>query len=290
MDLDLRDLAVFLAVDSRGSFGRAATELMISQPAVSERIRHLERATGRQLFDRTPRGAVLTSAGLALLPYAHRCVSLGDEAVEAVRRAEASAALVLAVHSTFAPRTVPLVLGALGDEQRRVSIRDVHSEHVAGLVLDGVADLGFALSSTAPRGLIRVPLPADEIVCVVGRGHPLLRLTRAGNADLAQSMLAVNAWGEGSAEFMAKLQRGGVDEWRIRYCADSSTALRLAKEHGHVAFVTRSAVELVEGIEVVPMSAVKGWTVRLDLLHRRVDRSDSVVIAVTSAIERFKAR
>jgi DNA-binding transcriptional LysR family regulator len=290
MDVDLRDLAVFLAVERQGSFGRAATELMISQPAVSERVRHLERAMGRELFDRTPRGTVLTSAGRALLPYAHRCISLGDEAVEAVRRAEASAALVVAVHSTFASRTVPLVLGALGDLQRRVSIRDVHSEQVAALVLDGVADLGFALSGTAPRGLIRVPLPADQVVCIVGQGHPLLQVSRVSIGDLAESMLAVNAWGEGSAEFMAKLQRGGVADWRIRYCADSSTALRLAKEHHHVAFVTRSAVELVEGIEVVPLPAAKGWAVRLDLLHRRVERADGVVSAVTTAIEKLKAR
>lgn len=290
MGIDLRDLAVFLAVDRQGSFGRAATELMVSQPAISERIRHLERAVGRRLFDRTARGAVLTAAGTALLPYAQRCVGLGDEALEAARRAEASPPLVLAVHSTFALRTVPLVLDGLGDLERRVSIRDVHSEHVASLVLDGVADLGFAISATVPRGLTVVRLAADNIVCAVGRDHPLLQASRASIADLGQSVLAVNAWGDGSTDFLTKLRSGGVADWRIRYCADASTALALAKDHGHVAFVTRSAVELVEGVEIVRMSALRGWSVRLELLHRRSDQSDPVVKAVSAAVRQSSTR
>jgi DNA-binding transcriptional LysR family regulator len=290
MGLDLRDLAVFLAVERQGSFGRAATELMVSQPAVSERIRHLERVVGRSLFERSPRGAALTPAGAALLPYARRCASLGEEALDAARAAEASSALVLAVHSTFASRTVPIVLGALGEVERRVSIRDVHSEQVAALVLDGVADLGFALSASVPRGVIRAPLAADDVVCAVGRNHPLRRASRASVRDLAESLIALNAWGRGSAEFVARLQGAGVDDWRIRFCADASTALGLAKDHGHVAFATRSAADLVEGITVVPLAGLRGWTVQLDLLYRRADRADPVVKAVVAAVQRATVR
>jgi DNA-binding transcriptional LysR family regulator len=285
MDLDLRDLTVFLAVERQGSFGRAATELMVSQPAVSERIRHLERVVGKSLFERGPRGAALTPAGAALLPYARRCASLGQEALSAARSAEASSALVLAVHSTFGLRTVPLVLRALGGLERRVSIRDVHSEQVAALVLDGVADLGFALSASVPRGVVRVPLAADDVVCAVGTDHPLRRASRASVGDLAESLIALNAWGRGSAEFVARLQSAGIDDWRIRFCADASTALGLARDHGHVAFVTRSAADLVEGVTVVRLSGLRGWAVQLDFLHRRSDRTDPVVKAVVAAIE-----
>src|SRR5215475_13428104 len=108
MSLDLRDLEVFLAVEREGSFGRAATALMITQPAVSERIRHLERDVGRRLVDRTARGATLTVAGAALAPYARRCRALADESIEAARGADGSRSLVVAVHSTFAQRVVPL--------------------------------------------------------------------------------------------------------------------------------------------------------------------------------------
>ena len=284
MALELRDLAVFLAVERHGSFGRAAGELMVSQPAVSERIRHLERVVGRPLFVRSARGVVATPAGAALLPYAERFASLGEEALEAAGRAEASPPLVLAVHSTFALRIVPLVLGALGATPRRVSIRDVHSDQVAALVLDGVADLGIALSGGTLKGLVRAPLPSDDVICVTGPNHRIVRLKRAKIADLRDCLIALNAWGDGASAFMSKLQSTGIDDWRIRLCADAGTALALARNHDHAALVTGSVVEPSEGIQIVPLAGLGGWTVRLDLLYRGADRNKPVITAVRDAL------
>src|SRR6266566_1252295 len=159
MELDLQDLAVFLAVHRQGSFGRAATELLVTQPAVSERIRHLERVLTRSVFERTARGALLTPTGEVLVPYARRCLALAEETVEAARQAEGNPRFVIAVHSTFAQRLVPFVLGTLSAHSRRVAVRDAHSEVVPALVLDGVAHVGFALSGSARRGLSRISLP-----------------------------------------------------------------------------------------------------------------------------------
>jgi DNA-binding transcriptional LysR family regulator len=64
--LRLRDLHVFSTVVRLGSMGKAALELGISQPAVSEVIADLEHAVGARLFDRTPRGVVTTAGGATL--------------------------------------------------------------------------------------------------------------------------------------------------------------------------------------------------------------------------------
>ena len=287
MDLDLRDLAFFLAVERQGSFGRAARELMVTQPAVSERVRHLERVVGRAVFERTSRGAVPTPAGSALLPYARRCVALADETLEAARRAEGVPALVIAVHSTFAQRIVPFVLGTLATVPRRVAVRDVHSEDVHGLVLDGAADIGFALTASVPRGLQHVALPLDAVVCVAAASHPIAKARRPALTLLKDSLIAVNAWGDGAEAFLARLHSVGVEDWRVRYCADAATAVTLARDHAHIAFVTRSAVAAqlaTRTLRTIPITGMSGWTVRLDLLHRRNDRNDIVVQALTDAI------
>jgi DNA-binding transcriptional LysR family regulator len=64
--LRLRDLHVFSTVVRLGSMGKAALELGVSQPAVSEVIADLEYAIGARLFDRTPRGILVTAEGAAL--------------------------------------------------------------------------------------------------------------------------------------------------------------------------------------------------------------------------------
>ncbi len=65
--LRLRDLHVFFTVAQRGSMAKAATQLGVSQPAVSEVIAGLEHAIGVRLFDRGPDGVVPTMYGRALL-------------------------------------------------------------------------------------------------------------------------------------------------------------------------------------------------------------------------------
>ncbi len=63
-------LKVFLAVVQHGSFNKAAKALLMTQPAVSQRIRHLEQLLGVRLFERTLQGARLTPEGERLFRYA----------------------------------------------------------------------------------------------------------------------------------------------------------------------------------------------------------------------------
>jgi molybdenum-dependent DNA-binding transcriptional regulator ModE len=65
--LRFRDLQVFFAVVQCGSMAKAASELGVTQPAVSEVVAGLEQAFGVRLFDRSPRGVEPTIYGRALL-------------------------------------------------------------------------------------------------------------------------------------------------------------------------------------------------------------------------------
>jgi DNA-binding transcriptional LysR family regulator len=64
--LRFRDLEVFFAVVQRGSMAKAAAELGVTQPAVSEVIAELEHTFGVRLFDRNPQGVVPTIYARAL--------------------------------------------------------------------------------------------------------------------------------------------------------------------------------------------------------------------------------
>src|SRR5262245_44489035 len=65
--LKLRDLHVFSTVVQRGSMAKAARQLGVSHPAVSEVIADLESALGVKLFDRSAQGVEPTIYGDALL-------------------------------------------------------------------------------------------------------------------------------------------------------------------------------------------------------------------------------
>src|SRR5262245_13684656 len=167
------DMTVFLAVVREGNFSRAASSLLVSQPAVSDRIVRLERTLGTKLFERGARGASLTPAGSRFLPYAERVFDVLDEATRQVRAVERARPLRIGVHTTFAHRAVPLVLDAIRRPSPKITVRDAHSDQVIAMLLDGVIDVGFVLPGARPPQLRFVRLRADPVVAVCSPSHDL---------------------------------------------------------------------------------------------------------------------
>jgi DNA-binding transcriptional LysR family regulator len=83
--LKLRDLHVFFTVVQRGSMAKAAAQLGVSQPAVSELIAALEHTVGARLLDRKPQGVEPTIYGHALLK---RSLAAFDELKQGIRDIE----------------------------------------------------------------------------------------------------------------------------------------------------------------------------------------------------------
>lgn len=83
--MELREIETFLAIVEQGSFSKAAEKLGYSQSAVTVQIKQLEHELGARLFDRVPRGAVLTEQGRAFAFHA-------NEVVGSARAAKASVA------------------------------------------------------------------------------------------------------------------------------------------------------------------------------------------------------
>lgn len=84
MTFDQRKLEAFVAVARYGSLGRATKELPLSQPALSRLVQELEHRLGDRLFDRVPRGMILTDFGRTLVPYANRLLFEMGQAAEAL--------------------------------------------------------------------------------------------------------------------------------------------------------------------------------------------------------------
>jgi DNA-binding transcriptional LysR family regulator len=78
---DPEQLRTFLAVASTLSFTQAATQLGVRQPTVSQHVRKLEEAVGRQLFIRDTRMVRLTADGEAMTGFARSILAANEEAV-----------------------------------------------------------------------------------------------------------------------------------------------------------------------------------------------------------------
>src|SRR4051794_37858221 len=85
--MNLRQLQYLLAIADEGSFTRAAEQLLVAQPSLSQQIKRLEQELGGPLLERLPTGVRLTAAGKAFLPEARAVVTHAERATRNARSA-----------------------------------------------------------------------------------------------------------------------------------------------------------------------------------------------------------
>jgi DNA-binding transcriptional LysR family regulator len=163
-------IQTFIAVYECGSFTKAAHRLGITQPAVTQQIRSLEKALGQELFDRTPQGADPTEEGQILASETKQAIS------------DLNQTLSRRLGTTLADR--PLRLGgpaALMSERVLPSLAqltadgmdiDISIDTSSNLLEDLKAStVDMAISSVQPRcrGIDSTPLNDEDLVLVASR-------------------------------------------------------------------------------------------------------------------------
>ncbi|MBU1001401.1 MAG: LysR family transcriptional regulator [Proteobacteria bacterium] len=142
-------LHTFIAVADTGSFTGAALLVNRTQSAVSMQIKRLEDDTGHTLFERRPRGVVLTPCGETLYRYARRIVRLYDEATALLSAPEISGVVRFGTPEDYASHHLPTILKGFSGAFPLVQV-DVHCDTTPRL-LDGLAngDLDLCLCTSA---------------------------------------------------------------------------------------------------------------------------------------------
>ena len=177
--MELRHLRYFVAVAEAGHVTRAAAQLGIRQPPLSQQIKALERELDAQLFHRLPRGVRLTDAGRALLGDARAILAQVDHALAATRRtARGEQGRISVGFTSSAPFHVfvPQLIRAFREAHPLVSLSLEESgtgELVDGL-LDQRIDAAFIRSPVAAAaGLAVHSLLEEELIAALPADHAL---------------------------------------------------------------------------------------------------------------------
>jgi DNA-binding transcriptional LysR family regulator len=193
--LRLRDLRVFFAVVQAGSLARAAVQLRVSQPAVSQVIADLEHTLGVKLFDRSRRGAQPTVYARALLARGRAAF---DELKQGIRDIDfladpTSGELTIGFTVSIAATVLPRMIERFSDKYPRV-VMNVDLVPSPAAKFPGLRDRTYDLI------LARMPSPLpddysvdglnvdalcdDPLVVVTGTQSPWVRRRKIDLAEL----------------------------------------------------------------------------------------------------------
>lgn len=195
--MEISHLRAFLAIADLGVMTHAATQLHLTQPALSAQLARLEEELGTSLFDRSPRGMTLTEAGRTLLPYARETLLRLDDArvaVDALRGLD-QGSLSIGGGATATTYLLPPVLGRFHELHPgiRFYVREQPSSGIAEAVLAGELDLGVVtLPLAGDAGRLAVERWVDdELRLIVPAGHRLAGRQTFRWSDLADTPLVL---------------------------------------------------------------------------------------------------
>lgn len=177
--LMLRPLRYVLTVAELKNFTRAAEMLHVSQPALSQQIRQLERELGGAIFDRSGRVVALTEFGRAYIEHARQALDhleAGRRALHEVRSLSRGL-LRFAYTPTFAEYLTGPVLRRFQDTYPSIAIEVTelpHDEIENGLERDTL-DVGIGFTDVRSSDVDVEPLFAERMALLVASGHPLAR-------------------------------------------------------------------------------------------------------------------
>jgi len=168
--MELRQLRYFIRIVELGSMGRAALDLGVGTPALSQQISRLEGELSTRLLQRTTTGVLPTDAGLAFFRQAQLAIRHADAAAEAARQARLAGHVSIGLApSTSGVLALPL-LEAMRERYPDVRLRVVESlsGNLATMLNARQLDLAVLFETDGARRWSVLPL-LEERLFVIGR-------------------------------------------------------------------------------------------------------------------------
>ncbi|CAM3050351.1 LysR family transcriptional regulator [Flavobacterium frigoris] len=201
--MDFR-LKVFFTVATRLSFTKAATELFITQPAVSKHIQELEETYKVKLFDRTGSKISLTHAGEQLVKQAKSIFEIYREIDFEMSTLikEQYGTLRLGASTTISQYIIPPLLARFHQEMQgvKVILRNGNTEQIENALLNKEIETGIVEGQSKNKAIKYTPFLKDELVLVCNSSNPLVNKGEITKEDLLQLRFLMREQGSGTLE------------------------------------------------------------------------------------------
>ncbi|MFG2514188.1 LysR family transcriptional regulator [Streptomyces sp. NPDC048584] len=288
----IHQLRLYVTLSEELHFGRAAARAFITQPALSQQIRELEKRLGVRVVERLGRTISLTEAGHALLPEAQAAVAAVDRlrrVADAQMRQDSARLVVGTMGAEASMAHTRAVLGLLRERHPRMTVQLVNlgfGDHLAALAQQE-ADVVF-LRPPVTDDIELHHLATEPRVACLPASHPLATLPRLTLAQLA---------GTPVVDMPEKVPRLWWDFWAVdprpdgsrvqygRVVTDMESLLHTVAAGEAMCFLPRAAreyfprpgIRYVDVVDLIPSTSALAW-----MRHRR---SEATIKAIRQAAQ-----
>jgi LysR family transcriptional regulator for metE and metH len=215
--LEIKHLRMIGAMAETGNMTRAARKLFISQSALSQQLKDIENKLKVDLFFRTPKKMILTPTGKKLLKTAKQVIELvhGAELDIAKLVSGDRGELKVGTQCIFCYKWLPKVMSRFQNKFPNIEFEIGTSADPVTELVDKRFDViitGLALDDDPYTHL---PLFKDQLVCIMGKDHPMGAQTYIQLEDFRKVNLISHAEKAHSKFYQLALSSRGIEPRRF---------------------------------------------------------------------------
>jgi len=256
-------LITLLKVSELGNYTRAAEQLSLTQPAVSQHIKQLEREFNAVIFDRTGGKIRPTPEGKLIIQYAQRVASLYESLQQSlVDRKRSIDRLRVGITHTSESNIVTEVLAKYTEQNSsmKITIRTDSIKNLYDMLKNYKIDIAIVEGGVADASINSIMLDTDCLVLAVSNDHPLAKKGMVTIEELRRERMILRLPSSGTRNlFAAHLESRSMslEDFDVVLEVDNIATIKdLIRRNYGVSILARSACmdELKKGkITVLPI-------------------------------------
>ena len=256
-------LFTLLKVYETGNYTRAAEKLSLTQPAVSQHIKQIERELDTVIFDRSGGKIRPTPEGKLVIQYAERVVSLYENLQRGLADKKKSIDhLRVGITHTSESNIVSEVLAQYAEqfENMKITIQTDTISNLYEMLKTYKIDIAIVEGAVADPAIKSVMLDTDSLVLCVSNEHPFAKRSLVTVEELKKERMILRLPSSGTRNLFAahlESRNMSIDDFNVTLEVDNIATIKdLIRRNYGVSILARSACmdELKKGkITVLPI-------------------------------------
>ena len=274
--MNLNQVQVFCTVAKHLSFSMAAEELFITQPAVSQQVKALERQLNVKLFERVGHKMFLTESGEADPAPCQALLTARAEMEQtlAMLRGSGRGRLALGANTTGGMYVAPAIVRAFRDLSSEVeaTLQIETTTRILDRVMQNMIDVAIVTGPVEDGRFAIRDLCEDEVYLIVSPSHPFAGRSSVSAAEAAAEDFAVPEPGSRTRMLIEQAFHDRGHRLRVTMQLPGTEAVKKAVESNlGVAMVSRYSVPRELAFGVLARVPIEGLVLErpIHILHRK---------------------
>ncbi len=250
LTMDFKQLETFVAVVKFKSFSKAAENLFITQPTVSNHILNLEKQLNTILINRTNKSITLTKAGVLFYKYAVEILNKRDNALFSLDQFKGKIEGILEISSSTIPEQyfLPKLLMKFNKiyPQVKYNLNKYDTSQVINSILSGRIDFGIVGAKKNSKQLEYIEIMDDHIILVAPNKNTYFKGNSITIEQLAECPIILREEGSGTRNIVEDFlneHNFSIDNLKVvAYIENTETIKECVKNGLGTTFISYKAV------------------------------------------------